>query len=58
MIKNKKMSSKKAAIEFDTLMYWIIGIVVLFTLLAFYFKLSGRMTDLVGSIKNLFRFGA
>ena len=52
------MDSKKAAIQFDELMYWVIGIVVLLTLVAFYLKLSGNMTSLTDSIKNFFRFGA
>ena len=56
---NKNMTgSKKAAMEFDTLMYWIIGVVIMLTLIAFYFKLGGQFTLIVEKLRNLFRFGA
>ena len=51
MMKNKKGQM------FDTLLPWIIGLVVLVIILGFYFFFSKNGLSAIEYIKNLFRFG-
>lgn len=50
------MKDKKGQI-WETLIPWIIGLLVLVVILGFYFVLSGKGTAAIDFVKNLFRFG-
>jgi len=51
------MKNKKGDIEWDTMIYWIIGILVLVLSFFLYKILSGKGTSALEYLKNLFRFG-
>jgi len=51
------MKIKKGAIEFEVLVWWIIGIIILILIIIGYFILSGKGNYLIEHIKNIFRFG-
>ena len=50
-------NSRKGAIQFDELMYWIIGVVVLLLVAAWYFELGGKLILIMNEIKSFLRFG-
>lgn len=50
------MKGKKGQV-WETLIPWIIGLLVLVVILMFYFFLSGKGQVAIDFIKNLFRFG-
>jgi len=47
---------KKGAIELETLIWWIIAIVLLFIIIWIYIKLKGSGESGLDFIRNLFRF--
>jgi uncharacterized protein (UPF0333 family) len=49
--------SKKGDIELDTLVYWLIALLVLIVLVVIIAILTGKGSDALNYIKNLFRFG-
>lgn len=51
------MINKKGAIEQDTLIYWIIAVVVLVLMFFLYKILSSKGISAIDYLKNLFRFG-
>lgn len=53
----KKEMNKKGEIEFDTLMPWIIAIGVLVLMAGVYWVVSGKGSDSINFLKDLFRFG-
>jgi len=50
------MKNKKGDIEWDTVAYWVLGIVVLIIAVGGIVLLSGKGTGAIEFIKNLFRF--
>ena len=48
---------KKGDVEWDHLIPWILGLLVLAVVIFLYFALSGRATGAVEFMKNFMRFG-
>jgi len=51
------MMEKKGQLEWDTLIPWIIGIIILVLVFFLYEILYGKGTGALGFLKNLLRFG-
>jgi len=51
------MTNKRGALEWDTLIPWLIGIGVLILMVILYLILKGKGVNAIDYIKNLLRFG-
>lgn len=50
-----KMKAKKAAIEQDTLIYWIIGAIVFIILVASSFAMKSQILAIIDNLKGFLR---
>jgi hypothetical protein len=49
--------ARRGDIEFDTLIPWLIGVLVLALVLFLYFKLGGKGGSALDAFKRLWKFG-
>jgi len=48
---------KKGSLSSSTIVYWIIGLFVLVLISVLYFILKDKGINILGFVKNLFRYG-
>jgi hypothetical protein len=51
------MGNKKGDVDVDTLVYWVVGALIVIGIILLYLQLTGRLDNIAKAIKLFLRFG-